>query len=109
MLQLLLYFISAKVESIEDITFLFSKLWDIIKLLNCEHRAKVIVHCVGHVIGGGDNNSIQRFEEPYVVPYNSSHVGIRVEDSGIVFFKLLLLSLLLLLQKIGNASPGEGD
>ena len=49
------------------------------------HRAKVIVHCVGHVIVGGDNNSIQSFGWPYVVPYNSSLVYIRVEAFVTVF------------------------
>ena len=50
-----------------------------------EHRAKVIVHCIGHVIVGGDNSSIESFEWPYVVPFNSSLIYIRVEAFGIVF------------------------
>ena len=44
-----------------DITFILAEPWDIIQLFNAEHRAKVIVHCVGHVI---DNNSIKSFECP---------------------------------------------
>ena len=35
--------------------------------------------CVGDVIVGCDNNSIQSFEWHYVVPYYSSLVSIRVE------------------------------
>ena len=54
MLQLLLYFFSAEVESIEDITFILTELWDVIQLFNGEQRAKVIVHYVGHVIVGCD-------------------------------------------------------
>ena len=57
----------------------------IIQLFNGEHRVKVIVHCVDHAIVGGDNNSIQSFEWPYVVPCNFSLVYIRVEAFGIVF------------------------
>ena len=52
MLQLRLYFLTAKVKSIKDITFIFAELWDIIQLFSGEHRAKVIVHNVGHVING---------------------------------------------------------
>ena len=40
------------------------------------HRVKVNVHSVVHVIVGCDNNSIQTFEQPYVVPYCSSLVNI---------------------------------
>ena len=54
-------------------------------MFNGEHRAKVIVHCVGHVIVGYDNNSFLGFELPYVVPYYSSLVDIRVKAFGIVF------------------------
>ena len=37
---------------------------DIIQLFNGEHRAQVIVHCVGHVIVDGDNNFIQSLSGP---------------------------------------------
>ena len=85
MLQLLLDFLSAEVESIKDITFVLAYMWDIIQLFNDEHLVKVIVHCVGHVIDGDDNNSIHSFEWPSVVPYNSSLVYMRVEGFVIVF------------------------
>ena len=42
------------------------------------------VHCVGHVIVGCDNNYIQSFEWPYVVPYCSAIVDIRVDAFGIM-------------------------
>ena len=60
-------------------------MWDIIELLNGEHWAKVIIHCVRQVILGCENISIQSFEWPYVVSYYSSFVDIRVEAFGIVF------------------------
>ena len=69
MLQLIQYFFSTEVESIKDITFILASLWEVIQLFNGEHRAKVIVHYVGHVIVGCDNNSFQSFELPYDVPY----------------------------------------
>ena len=85
MLQLLLHFFNAEVESIKDITFILGLLWDVIQLFNGEHRAKIIVHYVGHVIVGCDNNSIQSFEWPYVVSYYSFFVDIRVETFEIWF------------------------
>ena len=94
MLQLLLYFFSAQVESIKDITFILAELWDTIQFFNGEHRAKVIVHCVGHVIVRCDNNSIKSFEWRYVVPYYSSLVDVRVEaisDSVYKFLHILIL------------------
>ena len=54
-------------------------------MFNGEHRAKVIVHYVGHVIVGCDNNSFQSFEWIYDVPYYSSLVDIRVTAFVIVF------------------------
>ena len=66
MLQLLLYFFSTEFKSIKGITFILALLFDVIQLFNGEHRAKVIIHCVGHVIVGCANNSFQSFEWPYV-------------------------------------------
>ena len=60
-------------------------MYDIVKLFNGEHRAKVIVHCVGHVIVSCFNNSIQSFEWSCVVPFYYSLVDIRVKAFGIVF------------------------
>ena len=71
-----LYTLSAKVESLKDITSILTQLWDIIRLFNGEHRAKVIVHCVGQGIGSANNNFIQSFQWSYVVPYYSSGVDI---------------------------------
>ena len=95
MLQLLLYFLSAKVESIKAITFILAQLLDIIRVFNGEHRAKVIVHCVGHVIVGGDNSSIQSFEWPNAITYNFSLSYIRLETSGIVFLNSCNASFLI--------------
>ena len=60
-------------------------MWDIILLFDGEHWAKVIIHCVGHAIVVCGNNSIQSFEWPYVGPYYSSFIDIRVGAFGIVF------------------------
>ena len=86
MLQLLLYFLSAKVETIKDITFILAYLpWDIIELFNGEHRAEVIVHCVGHVIIGGDNNSSRVVSGPMLTLAILLLLYIRGESFGIVF------------------------
>ena len=95
MLQFLLYFFTTEVESIKDITFILAVLWDVIQLFNGEHRAKVIVHYVGHVIVGCANNSFQSFEWPYVVLYYSSLVDIRVKALGLCLQILAMLNSLL--------------
>ena len=76
---------------------------------NGEHRAKVIVHYVCHVIDGCDNNSFQSFQWPYVFPYYSSLVDI-IKSKGFgdcvyKFLQCLILYYVFLFYNSFNLSP----